>query len=72
MNLPGILIDRAGQRCDLDKLIFDLDSSVRQTYGRRERRFDQRRCEVPSCCISLLASLLILAAQRILCVIRRS
>jgi len=37
MNLPGMRIDRAAQRRALDKLILDLDSSVRETYGRQER-----------------------------------
>jgi hypothetical protein len=30
-------IDRPGQPRSLDKLILDLDRSVRETYGRRER-----------------------------------
>ena len=29
--------DRVGQRRSLDKLILDLNSSVSETYGRRER-----------------------------------
>jgi len=36
MDVPGKWIDRAGQRRSLDKLILDLDSSVSETYGRRE------------------------------------
>ena len=37
MDVPGKWIDRAGQRRSLDKLILDLDSSVSETYGRREQ-----------------------------------
>ena len=37
MDVPGKWIDRAGQHRPLDKLIFDLDSSVNETHGRRER-----------------------------------
>ena len=36
MNLPGMWIDRAGQRRTLDKSIPDLDSSVSETYGRQK------------------------------------
>ena len=36
MNLPGMWIDRVHERCALDKLILDLDSSVSETYGRQE------------------------------------
>ena len=38
MDVPGKGIDRAGQRCFFDKLILDLNGSVSETYGRRERR----------------------------------
>ena len=38
MDLPGMWIDRAGQRRSLDKLILDLNSSVSETYGRCERQ----------------------------------
>ena len=37
MDVPGKWIDRVRQRRSLDKLILDLESSVNQTYGRRER-----------------------------------
>ncbi len=37
-NVPGKWIDRVRQRRSLDKLILDLNSSVSETYGRRERR----------------------------------
>jgi len=47
MHAPLKWIDRAGQRRSLDKLALDLNSSVRQTYGRRERAADQRRREAP-------------------------
>ena len=33
-----INVEHAGQRRSLDKLILDLNSSVSQTYGRRERQ----------------------------------
>ncbi len=38
MDVPGKWIDRAGQRRSVDKLILYLNSSVSETYGRRERR----------------------------------
>jgi len=38
MALPGKWIDRAAQRRSLDKLILDLNSSVSETCGRRERQ----------------------------------
>ena len=47
-DLPGKWIDRARQHRSLDKLILDLDSSVSQTCGRRERLGDQRRGEPKS------------------------
>ena len=37
MDVPGKWIDRAGGHRSLDKLILDLNNSVSQTYGRRER-----------------------------------
>jgi len=37
MDVPGTWIDRAGQPLFLHKLILDLNSSVSETYGRRER-----------------------------------
>ncbi len=37
MDVPGKWIDRADQHRSLDKLILDLNSPVRETYGRRER-----------------------------------
>jgi hypothetical protein len=37
MDVPGKWIDRAGQHRALDSLILDLDSSVSETCGRRER-----------------------------------
>ncbi len=37
MDVSGKWIDRAAQRRALDKLILDLNSSVSETYGRRER-----------------------------------
>ncbi len=37
MDVPGKRIDRAGQRRSLDKLILDLNSSVSETCGHRER-----------------------------------
>ncbi len=37
MDVPGKWIDRVGQRRSLDKPILDLNSSVSETYGRRER-----------------------------------
>ena len=37
MDVPGKWIDRVRQDRSLDKLIVDLDSSVNETYGRRER-----------------------------------
>ncbi len=37
MDVPGKWIDRGGQHRSLDKLILDLNSSVSETYGRRER-----------------------------------
>ncbi len=39
-SIPGSLgrLDRASQRRSLDKPILDLDTSVSQTYGRRERQ----------------------------------
>ena len=36
MDLSGMWIDRVHERCALDKLILDLDSSVSETYGRQE------------------------------------
>ena len=36
MDLPGMWIDRVRQHRSLDKLIFDLDSSVSEAYGRQE------------------------------------
>jgi len=36
MDLSGMWIDRVHERCALDKLILDLDSSVSDTYGRQE------------------------------------
>jgi|GEM_PF-4482545 len=43
MDVPGKWIDRAAHYRSLDKLILDLNSSVSETYGRRERYGDQRR-----------------------------
>ena len=37
MNVPGQWMDRVRQRRSLDKLILDLNSSVSETYRRRER-----------------------------------
>ena len=37
MDVPGKWINRVRQHRDFDKLILDLNSSVSQTYGRRER-----------------------------------
>ena len=37
MDVLGKWIDRAAQRRSLDKPILDLNSSVSETYGRRER-----------------------------------
>ena len=37
MDLSRKWIDHVGQRRSLDKLVLDLNSSVSQTYGRRER-----------------------------------
>jgi len=37
IDVPAKWIDRAGQHRSLDKLILDLNSSVSETYGRRER-----------------------------------
>ncbi len=37
MAVPGKWIDRVGWRRSLDKLILDLNSSVSETYGPRER-----------------------------------
>lgn len=37
MDVPWKWINRVGQRRPLDKLILDLDSSLSETYGRRER-----------------------------------
>ena len=48
MDVPVKWIDRAGQRRSLDKLILDLNSSVSQTYGLRERLADQGRSEASS------------------------
>ena len=48
MDVPGKWIDRARQRRSLGKPILDLDSSVSETYGRRERFADQRRGEAAS------------------------
>ncbi len=48
MAMPGQWVDRIRQRRPMKKLILDLDSSVSQTYGRRERAGDHlpaaRRC----------------------------
>ncbi len=37
MDVPEKRIDRVRQRRSFDELILDLNSSVSQTYGRRER-----------------------------------
>ena len=37
MDVPGKWMDRAAQHRSLDKLILDLNSSVSQTYRRRDR-----------------------------------
>ncbi|MEE9296414.1 MAG: hypothetical protein V3W34_15840 [Phycisphaerae bacterium] len=37
MDVPGKWIDRVRQRRAFDKLIPNLNSSVSETYGRRER-----------------------------------
>ena len=37
MDVPGNWIDRVRQRRAFDELILDLNSSVTETYGRRER-----------------------------------
>ena len=38
MDVPGKWIDRAAQRRSLDKLILDLNSSVKEPYAHREGR----------------------------------
>ena len=45
MDVPGKWIDGAAQRRALDKVILALNSSVSQTYGRRERVGDKRRAQ---------------------------
>ncbi len=35
--MPGTWIDRVHQHRALDKMILDLDTSMSETYGRRER-----------------------------------
>ncbi len=40
MDVPGKWIDRVRQYRALDKLILDLNSSVSQTYGRRNVEHD--------------------------------
>jgi len=53
MDLPGNWIDRAGQHRAFDKLILDLDSSVSETYGRRERADQWRGAKQSVHCIWL-------------------
>lgn len=37
MAMPAEWVDKIRQRCPMNKLILDLNTSVRQTYGHRER-----------------------------------
>ncbi|MCZ6811598.1 MAG: hypothetical protein O7D97_06290, partial [Planctomycetota bacterium] len=37
MAMPGQWVDRIRQRCPMKKLILDMDSSVSDSCGRRER-----------------------------------
>jgi hypothetical protein len=48
MDLSGKWVDRVRQRRSLDKLILDLNSSVSETYGRRERPRHHIRRGAPS------------------------
>jgi len=48
MDVPGKWIDRAAQHRALDKLILDLNGSVSETYGRRQRLGHQLRRGAPS------------------------
>ncbi len=57
MDVPGKWIDRAAQRRSLDKLILDLNSSVSETGGRRERQRSRARFTA-SLCNALLCRLL--------------
>ena len=48
MAVPWKWIDRAAQRRSLDNLILDLNSSVSDTYGRRERLAQARHMQFGS------------------------
>ena len=58
MDVPGKWIDRAGGHRAFDKLILDLNNSVRENYQRRERLGDHRLAQ-PVRCIAWLGARLI-------------